>query len=159
MMIKALGCITILSASALLSMMLGRIGKNRLCAIDETKKLLQHICRNIESFLTPVGMMLTSYRSQYLEETGFADAMRKDGLCAAFLRGYLDLPEDAEEMMIEFSSELGDSYADDEVKRCRHYLTLLEQIEVSERERVEKNRDLYRFLPPLGALSLIIILL
>ncbi len=159
MMIKAAGCIVILLSSALLSMLLGRLGRNRLLAIDEVKKLLRHISRNIESFLTPVGVIISTYHSQYLEDLGFAEDMRRDGLCAAFLRGYLDLPTEAEELLIEFSVGLGDMYAEDEVKRCLHYIALLEEIECSEKARVEKNRDLYRFLPPLGALSLIIILL
>lgn len=159
MIVKTIGCILILGASSCLSLMLGRMGSRRLYAIAEVKKLLIFISRNIESFLTPVGTILSSYRSDYLDSCGFSDAMKEDGLCAAFLRGYADLPPEAEELMINFAGELGDSYAEDEVKRCRHYITLLEEIEAEEKARVEKNRDLYRFLPPLGALSLIIILL
>ncbi|MBR6807116.1 MAG: hypothetical protein IKM46_01920 [Clostridia bacterium] len=158
-MLKTVGCILILGASSCLSLILGRLGSRRLCALAEIKRLLVFISRNIESFLTPVGVILSSYHSDYLELCGFSDAMKNDGLCAAFLRGYADLPPEAEELMINFSSELGDSYAEDEVKRCRHYITVLEEIEAVEKARVEKNRDLYRFLPPLGALSLIIILL
>ena len=159
MILKVFGSLLILGASSFLSLILGRIGSRRLCALAEVKRLLIFISRNIESFLTPVGAILSSYRSDYLDSCGFSDAMKRDGLCAAFLRGYVELPSEAEELMISFSSELGDSYAEEEVKKCRHYITLLEDIEAEEKARVEKNRDLYRFLPPLGALSLIIILL
>ena len=159
MLMKSVGCLLILVASSFISLILGKSGERRLRSLDETKRLVLYISRNIESFLTPVGDILSSYISEYLENSGFSEAMRCDGLCAAFLRGYIDLPPVAEDLMINFSGELGESYVDDEIKKCSHCLRTLEEIESAERDRVEKNRNLYRFLPPLGALSLIIILI
>ena len=159
MIFKGIGAVLIMLTSCAVSMMLRLRGKQTLTAFDEAQGLLRHIRRSIEAYLTPIETILAGYSTEYLDSVGFTDAMRTEGLCAAFSRSYLHLPHDAEELLISFASSLGSSLADSEVKRCEICLERLDEMKSAFSESTEKNRDLYRFLPPLGGISLIIILI
>ena len=159
MILRLCGSFLLLLASSIVSMMLSRVGKRRLLSLQEVINLLKYIRNNISSFKTPLDGIFNNYRSDLFDSVGFSDAMKSEGLCAAFSRSYLDIPSEVETHLIEFSCSLGTGYADDEIKRCDYYVSVIQEIAEKERTRVEKSRELYRFLPTLAALSVIIILL
>lgn len=159
MIFKTIGCAMILLASCTVSLMLSLRGRETLTAFAEVQGLLRHIRRSIEAYRTPIDVILSEYSSEHLDSIGFTDAMCTEGLCAAFSRGYLSLPREAEDLLITFAASLGGSLAESEVKRCEICLERICEMESLFKAGLEKNRDLYRFLPPLGGISLIIILM
>ena len=159
MMFKTIGCALVMLTSCAVSMILSLKVKQTLVAFTEVHGLLSHIKRNILAYRTPIETILAEYSSEYLDSIGFTDAVRAEGLCAAFSRGYLPLTAEAEDLLIDFAASLGGSLAESEVKRCEIYIERLCEMEAAYKESAEQNRDLYRLLPPLGGISLIIILI
>lgn len=159
MTLRIMGAVMMIAASVGMGALFSSSCRKRIRSLTEALELIVYVRRSIEAFRTPVGEILATYRSEYLEECGFADSMRQNGLTAAIRDGYLDLPEQAETELLAFAEKLGTDYADSEVKRCDYYVSVLERMAAEESERLSLNGRLYLFLPPLGVLSLIILLI
>ncbi len=159
MILKLAGAVMILVSSAVMGAYAANVYSRRVTSTDAVAAFIKYIKRNIESFNMPVGDILSSYSSEHFEETGFLEAMRADGLTEAIGGGYLTLSGEAEREFSEFASRLGSDYTDGEVKRCEYYVNVFEEISKAERENVATNGRLFRLLPPLGAVSLIILLI
>ena len=157
--IKLVGAVMILVSSAVMGTYIANVYSRRVTSTEAVADFIKYIKRNIESFSMPVGEMVTAYTSEHFELTGFLEAMRADGLSEAIEGGYLTLSGKAEREFAEFASRLGSDYTEGEVKRCEYYTGVFEDLLKAERENVSTNGRLYRLLPPLGAVSLIILLI
>ncbi len=127
--------------------------------LDELIRLLEYIKRNIATFRTPIQSILQTYSSDILDDCGFTEIMRSRGLEAALDCGTLDIPREGKRLLQEFSERLGSDYTENEIKRCDYYIDLLREVSSREKERLSKNERLYKYLPPLAVLSLIIVIL
>ncbi len=156
---KCVGALLIIGAAVYMGHFIASECKRKLQGTEEALALVKYIRRNIEAYLSPIGDILKGYSSEYLEECGFAHTMRETGLACAVEEGYLDLPIQAKRALWDFASSLGSGYAEAELKHCDYCIAMLEEVAASEREKLTLNGRLYRFLPPIGALSLIILLI
>lgn len=156
---RLIGCVLILLASLGMSLALMRRSRRREAEYAALLSLIRHIRDSIDCFMAPVGSILSSFSSQALEETGFADVMRSDGLTAAAESGLLSVSEETSDLLRDFASELGHGLRDEEMRRCEYFADRMSELADAERSRAESCRRLYLYLPPLGALSLIIVLL
>ena len=145
------------AASLGVSIMLTYESKRRIQNIEAVIRLIEFIKRNIDSFLTPLNGIYTEYSCDVLERCGFSEEMKTQGLKSAVECGYLHLPEKMDDAFLSFAEKLGEGYRDEEVKRCEYYLGIFADLAEGEREKARKNRDLYRYIPPLGALSLLLV--
>ncbi len=159
MILKLVGAVMVLVSSAVFGSYAANVYSRRGISAEEVAAFIKYIKRNIESFSMPVGEILSTYESEHFERTGFLDAMRADGLTEAIRGGYLTLSGTAEREFLEFASRLGSDYTDGEIKRCEYYVNLFEELSKTEKENASTNGRLYRLLPPLGAVSLIILLI
>ena len=156
---RIFGALLIIGASVYMGHFIASYGKRKLRSTEEALLLIKYIRRNIEAYLTPVGEILKGYTSEYLEICGFADAMRESGLKTAVEGEYLELPQAVKDDLSAFAEKLGSGYAEDELKMCDYYIGRLEESAAAAREKLTVNGRLYRLLPPIGGLSLIILLL
>ena len=159
MILKLAGAAMVLLSSAVMGAYAANAYSRRVTSTEEIAAFIKYVKRNIESFNMSVSEIFSSYTSEHFETTGFLDAMRADGLSAAIAGGYLTLTREAEREFAEFASRLGSEYTDAEVKRCEYYVNVFEDLLKTERENASVNGRLYRLLPPLGAVSLIILLI
>ena len=159
MILRMIGAVMILISSAVMGTYMANVFGRRITSTEEVASFIKYIKRNIESFKMPVDEIISTYTSEHFEETGFRDAVIRDGLKVAASGGYLTLSKKAEQELVEFLSCLGSDYAEGEVKRCEYYIGVFEDILNAERENMATNGRLYRLLPPLAAISLIILLI
>lgn len=159
MTVKIIGAVLILASSLGVSAFLTKEGKRKVENLEAIIKLIEYIKRNIDAFLTPLSGIFTGYTCEVLDGCGFGDEMRKNGLVSAVQCGYLMLSENADDELLSFAEKLGGGYRDEEVKRCEYYRSVFESFAEAEREKQRRNRDLYRYIPPLGALSLLLVLM
>ena len=106
--------------------------------------------------MTPVNDILTNYTSPALEDCGFAEIMRKSGLRCALESGKLYLDGAEIKLLSDFSESLGIGYKDEEIRLCDYYIEKLTSASLKEKEKMEKNRNMYKYIPVLCALSLIL---
>ena len=156
---KLLGAATVIAASFLSGVFVISSGKSKIALLEALLELVTYIRTRIKLYLTPVGDILSSFRSEFLERSGFGKLMRESGLTAAITQVPCELPKGAKDTLVRFASGLGTGYAEQEMKRCDECITELERICAEEKEKLSKNKRLYLFLPPLCALSAIILLL
>ena len=159
MMLRLIGAVMILISSAVMGAYMAGVYGRRVTSTEEVTAFIKYIKRNIESFKMPVGEILSSYTSPHFEETGFLDALRADGLESAIKGEHLTLSAAAERELLSFASRLGGDYTDGEIKRCEYYIGVFEKLSADEKESMATTGRLYRLLPPLGAVSLIILLI
>ena len=159
MMLKLAGAVMILVSSAVMGSCAANVYVRRAAAAEAVADFIKFIKRNVESFSMPVEEIFFAYTSEYFERTGFLDAIRSDGLSVAIAGGYLTLSRAAERELTEFAARLGSDCTDGEVKRCGYYADVFESLAKAERENAATNGRLCRLLPPLGAVSLIILLI
>ena len=154
-----IGALLILGASCAVSFCLIREGAGKVTALEAVCRLIMHIKQNIETFGTPIDGILECYSSEYFEKSCFADEMRKNGIAHAASCGRIALREDAKTEFKAFAENIGKGYRDEEIRRCEYYLSLFEGYLSEEKDRLKRYSPMYRYLPPLAAMSLIIIVL
>ena len=157
-MIKIFGLVLILSASLGVSFTLIGLEARRIRELEGLCELIRYIKNNIDSFLMPLEGIFLTFHSDELEKCGFEAEMKEHGLAAAAKLDLLSVDTKAREALSAFADSLGTGFRDDEVKRCEYYLELFGELAASEKQKAAKNRDMYRYLPPLAALSLILVL-
>ncbi len=159
MILRLIGALMILTSSAVMGAYIANVYSRRVTSTEEVAAFIKYIKRNIESFKMPVADILSSYDSEHFERVGFLEAMRTAGLEEAICGGYLTLSQAALGEFLSFASRLGRDYTEGEVKRCEYYIGVFEELAAAEKENIATNGRLYRLLPPLGAISLIILLI
>ncbi len=121
--------------------------------------LMAYIGDSIEAFGTPLCEITAEYHSALLDEYSFGEVLRRDGLAAAVGEHSLPLAHTAERVLEEYAGCAGHSYRAGELAACRMCHKRLSECLAEERREFERTRRLYRYLPPLAAALLILLLL
>lgn len=159
MMLRLIGAVMVLASSSVMGAYISSLYSRRVISTEEVTAFIKYVKRNIESFRMPVEAILASYTSEHFEATGFLEVMRAAGIEEAVRGGYLTLSKDAARELLNFASQLGRDCTEGEIKRCDYYADVFEELTAAEKENAATNGRLCRLLPPLGALSLIILLI
>lgn len=157
--IRIIGSAILLCVSIILSQAITSTVRKREVELVEICDLIRFIRNNIDSFLTPIGAILSGYSSPALKRCGFTSAMHISGLAAAVNTDGISLFGNERELLSAFAEKLGLGYREEEVRLCDYYLAEFTEIAKREKEENDKKSRMYRYLPPLAALSLIIILI
>lgn len=153
------GAVAIFTSSVLFGLYLCEQSKKRISEYSAVISLITEIKNNIGRFMTPIDGILSVFSNDRLEKTGFLPHARRYGLADAAASDFLSVSREARSLLIAFSEKLGCGMKEEEMSRCDYYISALTEIYDRERESARENQKLCRFLPPLGALSLIILLL
>lgn len=130
--------------------------KRRLYHTEAALELIGRVRASIDCFLTPVNDIFAGFSNEPLEECGFLDVLREKGLTAAALSGTASFPEQVTELLVSFSTSLGEGYKEEQLKLCDFYGDAILKVLESERSEYEKDIRLYRFVPALLALFIIL---
>lgn len=156
---QTFGAVSVLSLAVYLSLVGGRVFRERLLQLDGFLLLLRHIRERIACFHTPMGEILESYENPALMRCGFLEAARGGDLSAALAatadRLYLDEGECA--ILREFASGLGAGFAEEELARCDLAILRLEAALAARREALPRTAKLYRTVVMCFALAVIIV--
>lgn len=154
---EIVGALFVLTASVLIGLDICSLESEKIKQGEELCALLRHIRSNIDFFLTPVDEILHDYSSPALDRCGFTSVMKEKGLKTALQDGGLTVRGKTIELLSAFSDELGAGYREDELKRCDYYIEKLNDENRAAAEKFLKNKKMYKYLPPLCVLSIIIL--
>jgi len=114
---------------------------------------------NIAHYAKPLSEIFSSMSITPLEECGFLPICREEGIRAAWDSGTLKLNEKMSGVMSEFAARIGSGYREDELELCAYTLAQLEKHAGEVGADCENRTKLYRNIPPLAALSVILLVL
>lgn len=155
----AIGVVLLLTSALGISLYLMAEGKQRITALEAVCSLIGFIRQNIKTFGTPLDGILDSCRIEYFEKISFGPLLRQKGLAVAAKECTFPIDRNAKLEFEAFAESAGKGYRDEEIKRCEYYLSRFEAYLATEKERFHRLRPMYRYLPILGALSVIIMLI
>ncbi len=151
------GAAILMCASLFLSLRLTAAKRKRERELYEICDLIRYVRNNIDSFLTPLGSIFSKFSSPALDSCGFVEALENGGLSSAAVSEGISLLSNERRLLLAFSEKLGLGYRDEEIRLCDYYYKEFSEIARREREENDKKSKMYKYLPPLAALSLIII--
>lgn len=158
--IKYIGAAVILLSAALFGYKLSRDYKAEQKAICGLYDMVVFVRDNIKHLMRPLPEIFLSYHNEYLENTGLIADIRERGLKAAWSdQTLLDEASAAYPIISDFVGSIGTGYCSEEIKLCDYTIDrLLEIIRKNEGEQRGKLK-LYRTVPIMLALSIILIML
>lgn len=91
--------------------------------------LLRRIRLEISCFSKPLPDIFAEFSCPSLDRTGFTEALREKGFTEAVVRTRhaLSLSDEATDILLSFSGELGHGYCEDEIKRCDRAVQCIEE--------------------------------
>ncbi|MBE6553279.1 MAG: hypothetical protein E7666_02940 [Ruminococcaceae bacterium] len=121
--IKLLGSLLLLTSGVWIAIYEIRIGQTRISILDAWIELIEGVRTEIDCYLRPIHEILIHYPPDRL----CACAAGKAGnTLHALLQGALPyLDRDTRRLLSAFVKEAGDSYREDQLKRCDFYLLAL----------------------------------
>ncbi len=157
--IKISGIFLILGSSAVFSIALLAEWREKIRFTKELLYFVGFIRENIEYLKKPLPAIFESYKSDCLEKTGFLPMARRSGFAAAWKANRVKTYAVIDEVMSEFSKNIGKGYLDEEVRLCKYTEERLSDI-VKKLEKEQKNKEkLYKTIPVMIALSVVLILI
>lgn len=149
------GSILLLGSAALFSYEKIRMEKVQYTHLKEWLHFLHYIENNIRSFRTPLPEIYTSYSRQ--ENDLFARRLTAVG--PAVLLSETTLPDGAAILLQEYIRKAGNNYESEEIRLCQFTIEALQEImNTTQKDLYEKTR-LYRTLPLMLALSIVLLFL
>ena len=90
--------------------------------------LLRYIKSQIDCFALPICDILGRSDSQLLLSCGWIGDMPPSALEEMLKEASVE-DEEAQSILLEFCKDFGKSYLDEQIRRCDHYISLLEEFE------------------------------
>ncbi len=160
MILKYIGFAIIGSVSFLIGIRLSENEKKAIYYGEGMYKLLAHICREIESFRTPLEDIYLSFTDDFLENERFLDKIRSSSLEEAISESgnVFCFKESTYRSLASFAYNLGKSDPSDQISRCRYIISLVSEDLKKATEEYPKNRKMYLSLSLLVGAMVIILL-
>ena len=153
--IRAAGALLLLAASIGFGAANIRAEKNRRRELDAILRLVRHIRENIEHFSRPLGEIWARFDDPVLDASGFLAVLRREGMEAAVRKS--TLTADVRAVLSSFASSLGRGYREEQIALCRYTEEKLSGIAETLAKSAPDRERLWRTLPVLAALSLILV--
>ena len=136
-----------------------RQGRRRLKELEAVCALLRYIRENIERFSRPLAQIYASWENPALAETGFLGLLRSSGFAAAVREADWHIPAGEREILEQFGEELGKGFREEQTALCRYTEDRLAEALAAMRNDLPGRERLWRTIPLLAALSLILLLI
>ncbi|MBQ4354860.1 MAG: stage III sporulation protein AB [Clostridia bacterium] len=133
--------------------------RRRAAQTEAAQAMIGEIREQIAYFMKPLPEIFAAYRHPVLEECGFLPLCRQENLRAAWEKAPLCLPEKLMKVTQDFVGHIGGGYREDVLRICDYTLEQYEKV-IREMHSELKNREkLYRTIPPLLAVSVLLLLI
>ena len=157
MAVKTLGIITLMLTAFYYTRTRQKTEDIKYGILSELCSLFTYIQKNIECFTKPLYEICQGYTSPLLEEYGFYSVWKQQTLIHA-VQSLPYIRNDVREILLRYARSAGQGYKEDELNLCRYTLgQLQEKLAGQKEERNAKNR-MYRTLPYLLVLSIVLLL-
>ncbi len=159
MFIELTGAAIVIVAAILASFRLIYEYKTNLRELEALYDMISYIRDNIEHLMKPLPEIFASYSNEYLESCGFLSVVRESDLKQAWKGQVFRVKGEAYTLTTDFVNSIGSGYRTEELRLCEY--TLRRFYDIIEKTRAEsKNKiKLYKTVPILLALSVILILI
>ncbi len=158
MTIHLTGTAILLLSAVSYSYILIKNENKKLAQTEDICAMILYIKNNIEAFMTPIGDIIQSF-SDYSD--GFSDYMeaaRKHGLLYASEHASLITGKESRRILNEFSRKIGCGYKDEEIRLCQYCHTQMTELLKKERDEFAKKTKMYKTLPIMSAVSIVLML-
>ncbi len=135
-----------------------REGRRRLKELEAVLTLIRHIRESIERYGMPLGEIYASYDDSVLARDGFLTLLRQEGLKAAADGAAGRLAESERSVVRSLGERLGRGFREEQTALCRQAEDRLAEALGKRRTEAEGRERLWRTIPILAALSLILML-
>lgn len=156
-MTKILGAVLLIVTSVGYGFTKIREERRKIELNDAFCELVKHIRENIAHYMKPLGEIFSSYEGGILEDCGFLGDCRTVGIRLAWERSHFHLSEKPRRLMEDFANSIGGGYREDELNLCDYTASEMEKISRAMREEAVGREKMYRTIPPLLALSVVLI--
>ena len=146
---KGIGLLLLFFCGVTTGLLLARFEQRRCKQAEGFIALVRHVRLQIDCFATPVERILASLDASIRADCALPS--RADSFPALLASTELLVPEELRDLLIGFSSDLGSSYREEQLRCCDYYLSRMTPY--CERIRAELSRRVRLWLLLPGALS------
>ena len=149
------GSLLLLGSAAFFSYDKIRTVRTQVRHLEEWIRFLLYTENHIRAFRTPLPEIVSSFRRD--TDTPFAAVLMERGLADAL--DETALPGGAGKILSEYIDKAGGNYEAEELRLCRYTIDALERIQNTARRELQEKTKLYRTLPLMFALSVLLFFL
>lgn len=154
---KIIGAVILLAAAVGYGYIRISEERKKAAEADALADLIRTIRGNIAHYMKPLPEIFLSCTGGILEDNGFLPLCRSKGIRAAWEAVPMKLPEKLRTVMTDFVSRIGGGYREDELHLCDYTLEQFDKVSREMRTEMENREKLYRTIPPLLALSAVLL--
>lgn len=158
-LVKAAGAVLLLASAGGFGFSSIRAERYRRRELEAFLSLVRHIRENIEHLSRPLPEIYARFDDPLLAASGFLPVLRTEGFAEALERADLRLGEGERAVLGEFASSLGRGYREEQTALCRYAEGKLGEAAEALGKTAPDRERLWRSIPLLAALSLILLLL
>ncbi len=159
MIFEFIGAGIVLVSALFLSFRLTRDHRAHLRELDAFYNMIVYIRDNIDHFMKPLPDIFQTYTNETLERCGFLPKVRKTDLSQAWRGQTFMISEECRTLLNDFCTQIGSGYRTEELRLCEYTLSRLHNILEKNRNELNNRLKLYKTVPLLFALSVILILM
>lgn len=154
---KNLGIITLLLTAFYYSRNRQKTEDIKYGILTELCSLFAYIQKNIDCFTKPLGEICQGYTSPFLEEYGFYTVWKQQTLTHA-VQVLPYISASVRETLLRYAQSAGQGYKEEELHLCRFTLEQLQEMLAGQKEERKAKNRMYRTLPYLLVLSIVLLL-
>lgn len=159
MILELIGAGIVIVSALFLSTGLIRDYRINLRELDALYDMISYIRDNIEHLMKPLPDIFRTYTNEYLETCGFLPSVRQTDLRQAWNGQTFAIDGEAYVLVSDFISNIGGGYRTEELRLCEYTLGRLRGIIDKTRNESANKIKLYKTVPMMFALSVILILI
>ena len=154
---KALGIITLLFTAFYYSRNRQKAEETKYQILSELCGLFSHIQKNIDCFTKPLGEICQGYTSPLLEQYHFYSVWEQQDLIHA-VHSIPYISDPVREILLRYAKSAGQGYKEEELHLCRFTREQLQEMLTGQKEECNAKNRMYRTLPYLLVLSIVLLL-
>lgn len=158
-MLEWIGAGILVASAWFVSAGLIRDHKTGLQELEALYDMISYVRDNIEHLMKPLPDIFETYTNDYLETCGFLPAVRQTDLRQAWDVQAFAITGEARHLVHDFIQNIGSGYRTEELRLCEYTIGRLRGILDHARADTANQLKLYKTVPMMFALSVILILI
>lgn len=158
-MLEWLGAGSLMTAAGIFSIHMIREHRKKLLELEAFFDMISCIRDNIEHLMKPLPEIFQNYNHTYLDSCGFLKNVRETNLQQAWETYVFSCGAEAFRLIDEFIRNIGKGYRTEELRLCEYTLGRLRKLMDHVQADTANQLKLYKTVPMMFALSLILILI
>ena len=159
LLLRSFGAVLLLAAASGWGFCEIRDGRRRILELEAVLDLIRAVREGIDRLTAPLSEIYAAYENPVLRESGFLNLLREAGMAEAVEKTEWRLSSGELAVLRDLASRLGRGFREEQTALCRYAGDRLEDALEKLRAEEDGRARLWRSIPLLAALSLILLLL